>query len=441
MTDPRSLALRILTQGQRQRTPTEPLLAPTLARSGLDARDRRLVTTLVQTTHRWRGRADRVLDARLSRGVRSLDVRTLNILRLAYVQLFHLDQIPPHAAVHTAVDLAWRGGGEGKARLVNKIMRGLLAHPPSPEEWRRGDGADALGGEYSHPVWLIERWLERWGDAATRRICEWNNAAPRFHLRVRGGSEAAAGVRAHLEADGFEVAAGQLLAEALWIGGTLNIHLHPLLTRGEVSVQDESQMLVTRLWPDPGASPMLDLCAAPGTKTSHAAELAPEALVVAADSAPRRAQRVRQTAARLKLPNIAVLVSDGRRPALRPVFQRVLVDAPCTSLGVLQRRPDARWLRSPGDVHDAAALQAQLMDAAAGLLLPGGWLLYSVCSLEKEETDDRVAAFLAAQPAFAAEALPDWVPNELRPAPGVLRVLPGTMGLEGVYAALFRRRS
>jgi 16S rRNA (cytosine967-C5)-methyltransferase len=200
-------------------------------------------------------------------------------------------------------------------------------------------------------------------------------------------------------------------------------------------------MAVSRLWPDPGVGPMLDLCAAPGTKTSHAAELAPDALVVASDSAPRRAQRVRETAARLGLPNVVVLVADGRRPALRPVFRRVLVDAPCTSLGVLQRRPDARWLRSPGDVHDAAALQAQLLDAAAGLVLPGGWLLYSVCSLEKEETDDRIEAFLAAQPAFEAAVLPEWVPDELRAAPGVLRVLPGTMGLEGVYAALLRRRS
>jgi 16S rRNA (cytosine967-C5)-methyltransferase len=117
----------------------------------------------------------------------------------------------------------------------------------------------------------------------------------------------------------------------------------------------------------------------------------------------------------------------------------VLLDAPCSALGVLQRRPDARWLRTPGAVHEAAVLQAQILDGAAALVLPGGWLLYSVCSLEPEETDERVAAFLANHADFSLDALPGWVPDVLRGGPGVLRVVPGTLGMEGVFAALLRR--
>ncbi|MBM3316254.1 MAG: 16S rRNA (cytosine(967)-C(5))-methyltransferase RsmB [Candidatus Eisenbacteria bacterium] len=444
--DARAVALRILTEAQSRRIPTEPLLAPTLARSGLDARDRRLATTLVQTTHRWRGRADRILDHRLERGVRSLEARTLNILRLAYVQLFHLDQLPPHAVVHTAVDLARRAGGEGKARLVNRILRGLLAHPPGPEEWRapRGSSVGAaivLEGELSHPAWLLERWLARWGRSETERICEWNNRPPRFHLRVAGGAAAAAEVAARLGAEGIDAVPGRLLPEALRLCATLDLYGHPLLAEGRVSVQDESQMLVGRLWPPEATGPVLDLCAAPGTKSCHLAELEPETAVFAADAAPRRLERVRDAARRLRLGNVSCFVGDGLRPPLRPGLARVLVDAPCSALGVLQRRPDARWLRSPGEIHDAARRQALLLDAAADLLVPGGFLLYSLCTLESEESDEQVDAFLERHPGFEPAQLPAIVPEALRDRPGIVRVLPGTLEMEGLFAALLRRKA
>lgn len=444
--DARGLALRILTQAQRDRIPTEPLLAPTLARSDLDARDRRFVTTLIQTTHRWRGRADAVLDHRLERGVRSLDARTLNILRLGYVQLMHLDQIPPHAVVHTAVDLAWRASGEGKARLVNKILRGLIAHPPVPEEWAIAPGqgtggapADLSPGELSHPAWLIERWRARWGDERTRALCQWNNRTPRFHLRVAGGAKESARVISALGAEGIAVEPGRLVPEALRLSGTLDLHGHPLLRAGSVSAQDESQMLVAHLWPADAAGPLLDLCAAPGTKTCHIAEREPQTTVIAADVAPRRLWRVRESLRRLGIEQVACLVADGLRPPLRPQFARVLLDAPCTALGVLQRRPDARWLRTPGDVLEASALQARLLDAAAGLLVPGGYLLYSLCSLEAEETDLQVSAFLERHPDFAPAEVPEVVPEALRAGVGRVRIVPGEIETEGLFAALLRR--
>jgi 16S rRNA (cytosine967-C5)-methyltransferase len=439
MHDPRWLAVRILCRAQEGRLPTEPLLGPMLDASGLEGRDRRLVTALVQTVHRWRGRADRVLEKRLTRGVRSVDSITLNILRLGYIQLFHFDQIPPHAVVHTSVDLAWREAGEGKSRLVNRILRGLLAKRPGPEDWGWGRGVEGLEGELSHPAWLLTRWLGRYGETTARQVCEWNNRAPSFHLRVRGGAAAVPEVRRVLTDAGYRVSAGAIVPEALRIEGTLDAHAHPLLLSGMVSIQDESQMLVGHLWPDPEASPVIDLCASPGTKSAHLAERAPEIPVFATDTGLHRARRVRETAARLGLEHLHILVHDARRPAVRAAFRRVLLDAPCSALGVLQRRPDARWLRTPGEVREAAMLQGQILDGAAGLVLPGGWLLYSVCSLEPEETDERIEAFLADHPDFHPDALPGWVPDVLRAGPGVLRVLPGTLGMEGVYAALLRR--
>jgi 16S rRNA (cytosine967-C5)-methyltransferase len=439
MHDPRALAVSILCRGQENRTPSEPLLGPMLSASGLDERDRRFATALVQTTHRWRGRADRVLEKRLLRGVRSVDLVTLNILRIGYVQLFHFTQVPAHAVVHTSVDLTWRLVGEGKSRLVNRILRGLLARRPGPEDWGWGRGAEGLEGELSHPAWLLERWLRRYGEETTRRICEWNNRTPVFHLRVRGGEAAVPEVRDTLSHAGVHVTAGAIVPEALRVEGTFDAHSHPLVRAGFISVQDESQMLVGRLWPDSTASPVIDLCAAPGTKTAHLAEQAPEGPVFATDSGLHRARRVRETALRLGLDHLHVLVHDARRPAVRAGFRRVLLDAPCSALAVLQRRPDARWLRTPGEMREAAVLQTQILEGAAGLVMPGGWLLYSVCSLEPEETDERTAAFLAGHPEFARDALPGWIPDALRGGDGALRILPGTLGMEGAYAALLRR--
>lgn len=439
MPDARGLALEVLVKCQESRAPSDALLAPRLARSGLDGRDRRFVTTLVQTTHRWRGRADRVLDHRLARGVRSLDSRTLNILRLGYVQLFHINQIPPHAAVHTSVDMACRVVGEGKGRLVNRILRGLIVQRPTSKEWQSGRGAEALEGELSHPAWLIERWIGRWGEEETRRICEWNNQPPDFHLRVRGGPAAHHCVRTQLEREGHEIAPGAVVEEMIRLEGSFPVRDHSLLKNGTITLQDESQAIVGRLWPDLECGPVLDLCAAPGTKSSHLAELSPGGAVVAADRTLQRVRRVADTKARLQLDRLFPVVADGRVPAFRSVFPRVLVDAPCSGLGVLRRRPDARWLRCPGEIANAAALQRRLLNAAATLVVPGGWLLYSVCTLEPEETELQIAEFVERQHEFQPAQVPDWLPEPLRSGSGTVRVLPGTMGMEGLFAALFRK--
>jgi 16S rRNA (cytosine967-C5)-methyltransferase len=441
MSDARQLALEVLVRCQTGRIPSDPLLAPTLARSGLDARDRRFVTQLVRTTHRWRGRADCVLDARLTKGVRSLDPVTINILRLAYVQMFHLEHIPPHAVVHTAVELAWHKLGQGKARLVNSVLRSLLGRTPDPAEWRRGRGIAALEGELSHPVWLLERWVRRWGEGETRRICQWNNQPPDFHLRIRGGADARERVRLQLEREGHRTSRGSLLGEILRIAGSFPIREHELLLDGTVTLQDESQALVGHLWPEAGAGPVFEMCAAPGTKASHVAELSPGVDVVAADLTWQRVRRIAETKERLGITRLLPLVADGRRPPLRCAFARVLLDAPCSGLGVLRRRPDARWLRTPGELADAARLQGKLLEAAAPLVLPGGWLLYSVCSLEPEETTRQVDRFLDRHRGFDRCPLPGWTPEDLRGPQDTLMVRPGMHGMEGVFAALLHRRS
>jgi len=438
----RHAALRILCESEARRIPADRVRSPLLERARLDSRSRRFATTLVQGAFRWRGRADRVLDARLAQGFASLDLCTRNILRLAYVQLFHLERVPAYAAVDTAVALARKLQGSGKARLVNGVLRGLTRNPPREEEWSRGKGAHALEGEWSHPAWLLERWIARWGMEETRRICAWNNAPPDFHLRVTGGPAEVAHVSAALLAAGIDAGPGAILPEALRVAGSFDVSRDPLLASGGVTIQDESQMLAGRLWPDPEAGPVADVCAAPGTKASHLASLAREVPVFAGDAGVERARLVAKTAARLGLANLHAYVADARRPPLRPAaIARLLLDAPCTSLGVLRRRPDARWLRGPDTIAAAARLQEELLASAALLVRPGGWLLYIVCTLEPEETDRQTERFRETQRGFGAEEWPGWVPGEIRAGPGIIRILPGVLGMEGLYAALWRRES
>jgi 16S rRNA (cytosine967-C5)-methyltransferase len=440
MRDARALALEVLTKSDAKRIPSDPLLAPRLAQSRLDARDRRLATTLIKTTHRWRGRADYILDGRLTRGVRSVDCRTLNILRLGYIQLFHLSQIPPHAIIHSAVELAMRSTGPGKARLVNSVLRGLLSRPPTPRDWNHSESYTALAGELSHPAWLLERWMARWGRDEVRRVCAWNNEPPRLHMRLTGDAATRAATLGRLDAEQIPYGPGAVTDETIRCEGLFPVHDHVLMSQGRLVPQDESQTLVARLMPAAAEGPILDLCAAPGTKASHLAERFPHQPVLAADVSLRKARRLRETRTRLGFHNIHVLAADGTRPPWGCLFGALLLDAPCTGLGVLQRRPDARWLRSPGEILDAVRRQRALMESAAGLVLPGGYLLYSVCSVEPEESDENVAWFLEAQPDFEPVPLPDWLPEPLRASPGRMRILPGMLGMEGCFAALLRRR-
>ena len=440
MREVRDLVLKILVRSEIERVPTDPLLAPRLARSRLDERDRRLVTTLVKTTHRWRGRADRVLDLRLNRGIRSLDVRTLNILRLAYVQLYHLDQIPVHAIVHTAVDLAMIKVGSGKAKLVNRILRGLVSSAPTEKDWSRGEGVQRLEGELSHPGWLLERWVPRWGEDEVRRICTWNNSTPSFHLRLHGTEAERENARDTLRDEGLEITPGAVTPESVRVNGSFPVQRHALMKAGRLVPQDESQTLVGLLMPLVGSGPILDLCASPGTKASHLAARFPDVPVIASDLSRRNVKRILQTRERLGLPNLSVVAANGMASPYRPTAPAVLLDAPCTGLGVLQRRPDARWLRCPGDLTDAVRTQRELLAAAAPLVAPGGTLLYSVCSLETEECQEQAEWFLQSFPDFEPGQLPEWVPESLSSGAGQMCVPSGTLGMEGCFAVLLRRK-
>ena len=402
----------------------------------LNPRDRAWTHELVYGTLRLRGRLDHHLSHHSSRPVHALDADTLDILRLGAYQLLEMDGVPDYAAVSASVDLAKRSARRA-AGFVNAVLQSLRRAPgastfPSLEE----DAVAHLATWGSHPRWLVERWVTRYGADAARRLTEANNSRPQLYLRALG--EDVAAVAAALAGAGIGTEPVPLLPRALrMIAGSVPA----ALASAPVIVQDPAAGLVVSF---AGRVPsrVVDLAAAPGGKTLALAcdRPDPHRLVVAADVSARRLGRLRENVARLGslAASVVAVVADGRIPPFRSAGL-VLLDAPCTGTGTFRRHPDGRWRVQPGDIDTLAALQVQLLDAAAPLVAEDGLLVYATCSLEEEENEAQVEAFLERNRDFVLE--PGVAVADVVGADGMLRVLPYEHGVDGAFAARLRRRS
>ncbi len=449
MTPVRLAAARVLVAVERGRT----TLAAEVdrGRSHLaEARDRALLLELVSGTLRWQRALDGALDACSRRPLSTLDGAVRAVLRLAAYQLRHLDRVPAHAVVHEAVEATRALGHARAAGLVNAVLRKLArstapAVPPAP-----ADAADRtqtlayLAVALSHPEWLAARWLDRHGFDAAAAWCRFNNDAPEVSVRPMRG-ESAADLVLRLAAEGIEAAPGRVVRDALRLPpGSLG-RLAPA-TRARVAVLDEgSQLVAHALGVRPGDR-VLDVCAAPGGKTRVLAdELRGDGLLVAGDYRRARLALLRTTLAGDQV-NARVLRLDATHPLpFRPIFDRVLVDAPCSGLGTLRRDPDLKWSRQPADLERLAGTARQILARAAEVVRPGGRLLYATCSSEPEENDAVVDAFLESRPDFA---LVPAVPSAAVPtldrvvdARGLVRTLPFRDRLDAYVAAVLERRA
>jgi 16S rRNA (cytosine967-C5)-methyltransferase len=401
---------------------------------GLEPRDRALATQLAAGVIRHR-RTLRHLLRHVRDGAaqgRPVQPDLEDILELGAFQLLFLDRVPAYAAVSEAVEAARRtargGRGERAAGFVNGVLRGLqrliaghnadgrpgadavphpeggvvrLTAPLLPDPAR--DRATFLGLAYSYPDWLVKRWLAEFGDA-TEAICRAGNRRPRILARLskRVAADMAAAAQA---GDVLQGAAPGPRPGCLDVTDVPAERLAPLLADGRLTIQDPSAMAaVEALAPAPGEA-VLDLCASPGTKTSQTVEaMEGRGLVVACDRSEEKLVLVRQgVAARHPASVQACLASEIQAVAPPGGFDAALVDAPCTNTGVLARRPEARWRVRPEDLAELPGIQLGLLAEAAALVRPGGRLVYSTCSLQREEDDGVVAAFLAARAEWRLE--------------------------------------
>ncbi|HSJ23794.1 MAG TPA: 16S rRNA (cytosine(967)-C(5))-methyltransferase RsmB [Longimicrobiales bacterium] len=400
----------------------------------LDVRDRAWAQELAYGTLRLRGRLDHMLAGLSRRPLERLDPDILEILRLGAYQLTAMDGVPAYAAVSQAVELAKGSAARGAAGFVNGVLQSLRrAGMTSTFPDFAADPVAHLSTWGSHPRWLVERWVDRWGADAARRLVEANNKRPELYLRgLAGGSDV---IRLLAEA-------GVDVATVPGAPGALHVRAGPVsaaLAAAPVIVQDPAAGLVVTYAGAVDGLVVADLAAAPGGKALALADRA--AFVVASDVSAGRLARARENLERLTafgpVP-VGLLVADGRRPALKPV-DVVLLDAPCTGTGTLRRHPDGRWRIQPRDMVALVRLQAELLDAAATLVRPGGLLLYSTCSLEREENEEQVKRFLAGQRQFEVEPGPALAGGVIR-GDGMLEVLPHEHGWDGAFAARLRRR-
>ena len=372
------------------------LLPELLRQHAFESRDRAFVTELVYGTVRMQRALDFLLARVASRPIGKLDPDVRAALRLGAFQLF--TGVSPHAAVGETVGVV----SERARGFTNGALRALARSGPT---WNLpgGDDVISIATRTSHPDWIVQRFIEELGRDDALATLALDNEPPSVTLRVNPMRSTSDAVMAELEAAGIEVEPGTLVPDALLVRHTGDLGRLEALRDGRVTPQDQaSQAVVAALDPQPGER-VLDVASAPGGKATAAAErMRDDGLVVAADVHPARVRTVMRAAARCDLRSITPVAADGRRlPVADASFDRVLLDAPCSGLGVLRRRPDARWRVQPRDANDLAGLQRDMLTAAARAVRPGGRLVYSVCTLTRIETE--------AVDAFAASELPGFV--------------------------------
>jgi 16S rRNA (cytosine967-C5)-methyltransferase len=401
----------------------------------LDPRDRRWTRELVYGMLRRRSWLGALLDDRVRGGLAKLDPDLIDLLRLGAYQLLAMGSVPPYAAIGQTVELTKRRHGLGASKLANAVLRRLDRERDHLVVATPEDPVEALALEFSHPRWLVARWIARWGEEETRRLLAANNqeaplVARPYHV-VREQLEAM------LEGAGVTVGDVPLVPDSLaLIGGVGALTELGAFKQGLFHLQDPASTLVTRYAAVPAGSRVADLCAAPGGKSLELARTA--GVVYAGDASFARLARVRDNVRRLDASNVVPFVGDARFPALQHV-DAVLVDVPCTGTGTFRRHPDARWRLRVSDLAVLPAVQRSILRAAAGAVRPGGLLVYSTCSLEAEENDAQIESFLSDSPEWRLEPPPDGaVPAAVLDA-GRLRVLPQRHGTDGAFAARLRR--
>lgn len=418
-----------------------------LGESVLERRDKAFVTECVYGVMRWQARIDWLLGQVCRRPLETLTPWIRNALRLGVYQCLWMERVPHRAAVHETVALARRFGHEGAARFVNGVLRTLLRQHATyqlPDAVLHPSAHLALA--LSHPQWLVERWLQRYGWERTRALCAANNHSGSITLRTNTLRTTPHALAQRLVQEGLQhVAPSPLSPEGLVVQGTDRLDRLPSYQEGLFQVQDAGAMFVAPLCqPRPGQR-WLDVCAAPGGKTTHLAQLMGDVGYIAAcDQQGGRLRLLQQNIDRLGLTSVKTWVMDATCTLPEDgYFDGILIDAPCSGFGVLRRHPDIKWRKTEANILELQATQLQLLHTQCERLAPTGVLVYSVCSNEPEETHGVIQRFLAEHPSMRLDPITCGLPGSLAqasPTPGTLDLTPEQLGTEGVFVTRFRRQ-
>ncbi|WP_040924926.1 16S rRNA (cytosine(967)-C(5))-methyltransferase RsmB [Saccharibacillus kuerlensis] len=441
----REAALNVLAGVDESGAYSNLLLNRTLQQAELSPADAGLATELVYGTIARQATLDYFLNLFIKSGVKRLNPWVRGLMRMSLYQIKYLDRIPPHAAVNEAVEIAKKRGHQGIASMVNGVLRSVLREGDVLEIPNDLPTNERIALQHSHPQWLVERWIAQYGEETAEAVCAANNEPPKVSIRINSLRGSREELLQELTDEGRSVRASELSPQGVIVESGGNMANDRFYRDGRFSIQDESSMLVAEaLAPEPGMS-VLDCCAAPGGKTVHIAEkMKNHGRIVANDLHEHKQKLIAEQAERLGLSAIETSVGDALSLKDRfeqASFDRVLLDAPCSGFGVIRRKPDLRWAKTPDDAAAIARLQRQLLSSVAGLVKPGGILVYSTCTIEREENQRAVAEFLRDHADFVAEPFDIPALENIPQAGGAgVQILPHQFGSDGFYIARLRRR-
>jgi 16S rRNA (cytosine967-C5)-methyltransferase len=402
--------------------------------------DRALCHELVLGVLRRQLWLDRLIEHFAKRRIDKIDLPVKLALRLGFYQLRFLSRIPPSAAVNESVNLVRAAGLRSAASFANAVLRHGTREPDYDPTTGVESAAEKLAIETSHPLWLIERWTSALGFAEAESLARANNELAHVAFRFTQRRTDAKQIFEELESKGAQLSPSKIAPNAWRVdgaGGTVR----DLSRDGLIYLQDEASQLVAHLL---GAEPgdrVLDVCAAPGSKTTHLAALAPQALIIAGDLHAHRLRTLSELAKQQGADNIQPVACDAtqRLPFAKASFDRVLVDAPCSGTGTLRRHPEIRWRLKAADIVELSAKQISILSNAAAMVRPGGRLIYSTCALEPEEDEAVVEKFVKEHNEFAQAKL--GASNDLQTETGAIRTWPHRNGTDGFFVAAFERRA
>lgn len=438
----RELALDILIRVEKEQSYSNLLLNSVLQQTDLTLPEKSLVTEIVYGTITWKKRLDHVLN-QYCRRIDKLDDWVLILLRLSLYQLLFLDRIPDYAVVNEAVNIAKKRGHKGIVGFVNGVLRGYLRNPEKAKIPTKLDPVKRISIEYSHPEWLVQRWIEIYGEQTTELICNANNQPEKISIRVNRLKCSPKDLKERLAEEGIETEDPAIYPYALQLSSKGNPTSLNSYHEGFFSIQDESSMIVAHLLdPKPGMH-VLDACAAPGGKTTHIAELmGNKGKILANDFHEHKERFIQEQAKRLGISIIQTMSSDALELGHKDIgtFDRILIDAPCTGFGVIRKKQDIKWNKQLSDVKAISYLQYQLLTNVSRLLKPGGKLIYSTCTIEPEENERLIQRFTQANPQFKVDGtIVEDIPSEqLKNCiihPGMIQILPHYFGTDGFFIA------
>ncbi len=441
----REAAFDVLRKVEEERSYLNLLLNKKLSLFEFSQPERNLLTELTYGVVQRLNTLDWVLSLYLKHPLEKLTPSIRIVLRMGAYQLLYLDRVPESAAVDESVKMAHRYGHKGVAGLVNAVLRKVNIEKDKLPWPARSENDQFLSLYYSYPLWMVRRWLNNMGMEEAEAFCKSGNKVPPLTVRTNTLRSSREELKKSLEKEGVEVTRCKYAEEGLYLKLSRRLLDMDSFQKGYFHIQGESSMLVSRLLnPQPGED-VLDLCSAPGGKAMHLATImGDQGSVLAIDLYSQRLKLVDEAARRQGLSIIRTEKMDGRNLPLstRSNFHRVLLDAPCSGLGVIRRKADLKWRRQPEDINSLASLQLELLNGAYQALRPGGVLIYSACTLEPEETVEVVTSFLQQEKSAQLSMLSPLLPEEIKgeeKKEGMIYFLPHKHDLDGFFVARIRK--